>query len=507
MSDIQNFWPEWHQMEAVGSGSSGRVFSIVRSDGQREESAIMKVIETQDDPAAVEQRVRSVMALRFGPNMLGLDAYHLEPVDGQNPTTLYMRSEYLPSLEQMGLPKQEEAVRLGIEISSALSFCEEHGTIHGNIKPSNIFRSQYGSFKLGDFMICRGISSIDQNAVRTSIRYQAPEVLSGMSFSYNAELYSLGLILYRCFNHGRFPYEPSFTLPLKEQDSVSADSTRNGGAQLPMPDDCDRSLGEIILRALQWSPMNRYDSAASLRSDLIAWQNGARAISAYIPAQHPVADSAQNSMNPAGESVNSSEQNSMNSADQPVTGSAQNGGNPADQPVDGSAQNSDESANQSAADLLQSGGIPAAQPAAGNLQGSGSAAPQSSEDLMQNPEEITGQSASAPAANKTVTAAQDDIFPDDEDFRNNGSGEPQNDKDTGGGRRVSEDLGTPRRRASQSYRTSDNYRISEGRGKTARRRRSYGNGRRSRANPLVIIFGIVAAAVICGLLFYFFLII
>ena len=451
MSEIQNFWPDWHQTEVVGSGSSGRVFSIVRSDGQREKSAIMKVIETQDDPAAVEQRVKSVMALRFGPNMLGLDAYHLEPTDGQKPTTLYMRSEYMPSLEQMGLPKQEEAVRLGIEISSALSFCEEHGMIHGNIKPSNIFLSQYGSFKLGDFMIARGISGIDQNAIRTSVRYQAPEILSGMSFSYNADLYSLGLILYRCLNHGRFPYEPSFTLPLQEQDSISADSSRNGGAQLPVPDDCDRSLGEIILRTLQWSPMNRYASAAALRSDLIAWQNGRRTISAFIPAQQQAYENPQSRENGKAQAPEDQTQSS-GSMDQTVKDPEQ----------------SADSTDQSLEDPGQSAGSP--------------------EQRFDNPvsqetDSMTDQSASV--QNAAFAAGQADSFLDDEEDN------PVGDDISSG------NVAEP----------DDSHRTSESRRKSDSRKKTSGSGRKSGANPLVIVLGIAAAAVICGVLFYFFLII
>ena len=50
---------------------------------------------------------------------------------------------------------QDEVVKMGIDVLSALEFCHRSNILHRDIKPDNIFVSNFGEYKLGDFGIAR----------------------------------------------------------------------------------------------------------------------------------------------------------------------------------------------------------------------------------------------------------------------------------------------------------------------------------------------------------------
>ncbi|EGG15303.1 MAP kinase kinase [Cavenderia fasciculata] len=81
--------------------------------------------------------------------------------------------------------------------------------IHRDIKPSNILINKLGQAKISDF----GVSSQRQDTLSKAVTwvgtvvYMSPERISGMSYSYDSDIWSLGLTLLECAL-GYFPYSP-----------------------------------------------------------------------------------------------------------------------------------------------------------------------------------------------------------------------------------------------------------------------------------------------------------
>ena len=80
---------------------------------------------------------------------------------------------------------------------------------------------------------------------------QAPEVRYGESgSSYNVDLYSLGLVMYRLLNGNRMPFEPADKEMISFQEREDALARRLRGEKLPLPAKADPALGRIIVLSL-----------------------------------------------------------------------------------------------------------------------------------------------------------------------------------------------------------------------------------------------------------------
>ena len=102
-----------------------------------------------------------------------------------------------------------ETVKYGIRICSALQYLHNHGIVHRDVKPSNIFITFEGEIKLGDFGIA--FDSTETELTETglivgSYAYMAPEQIRGdHGTDASADLYSLGCVLYEMLS-GHAPY-------------------------------------------------------------------------------------------------------------------------------------------------------------------------------------------------------------------------------------------------------------------------------------------------------------
>ena len=86
--------------------------------------------------------------------------------------------------QNKGTIKRRELIQLGIDICKALEDCQKYNIIHRDIKVQNIFISENGHFKLGDFGIARVVEK--QNiglSKKGTASYMAPEVYKGQEYT------------------------------------------------------------------------------------------------------------------------------------------------------------------------------------------------------------------------------------------------------------------------------------------------------------------------------------
>ena len=134
----------------------------------------------------------------------------------------------------------------------------ERGTYHGGIRPDNISRAVDGTVGLG-----APARTDTKDWTTEELEFMAPEVFWSGTRDASADVYSLGLLLYAGVSGGRLPFYPDGRAPLPE-DQTDALRRRMNGEALPPARKAGRGLQEIIARATQCKPDDRYATPAEL---------------------------------------------------------------------------------------------------------------------------------------------------------------------------------------------------------------------------------------------------
>jgi hypothetical protein len=94
-----------------------------------------------------------------------------------------------------------------IDVGKGIGYLHSHGIVHRDLKPGNLF-VENGSVKVGDYGLCKFISS-SQHAAQTqsigTVHYMAPEISTG-NYNKQIDIYASGVILYEMLT-GHVPFD------------------------------------------------------------------------------------------------------------------------------------------------------------------------------------------------------------------------------------------------------------------------------------------------------------
>ena len=294
----------WRIVEELGSGAEGHLYRISREDalGHVFYSALKAVSIPAGGAAELESMMAGGMtreeATKYFDSVLsetGQEFELLEKLKGNSNIVSYEDHEafkrddgigwdVLIRLEELtplvrhsiyNVMDEAEIIRMGADIARALTLCRKYGIVHRDIKPENIFISPSGNYKLGDFGIARIIEDTSTSLSRKgTYSYMAPEVYWGKDYDHSADIYSLGILMYRYMNDGRMPLMPMYPQPIGYRDGEEAFVKRVGGAELPAPRNGSDELKKIILKACAYDPEDRYTEASEMLLDLESLSRG-----------------------------------------------------------------------------------------------------------------------------------------------------------------------------------------------------------------------------------------
>ena len=132
------------------------------------------------------------------------------------------------------------------------------GAYHGGIRPDNISRAADGTVGLG-----APARTDTKDWTTEELEFMAPEVFWSGTRDASADVYSLGLLLYAGVSGGRLPFYPD-DRAAQPEDQAAALRRRMNGEPLPPARKAGRGLAEIIARATQCKPDDRYATPAEL---------------------------------------------------------------------------------------------------------------------------------------------------------------------------------------------------------------------------------------------------
>lgn len=153
------------------------------------------------------------------------------------------------------------------QVSSALQCAHNHGVIHRDLKPGNLFLSRDAQVKLGDFGIARdlhGQELTNQGLTVGTHAYMAPEQITGDStISGKADIYALGCCLFEMMTNRKVFLGENFAQLFEQHLRAAPPRVRS------IVGDCPIELDEIINQCLQKSPEARPFNARAVQGVMI----------------------------------------------------------------------------------------------------------------------------------------------------------------------------------------------------------------------------------------------
>ena len=227
---------------------------------------VLRLDFRQNDDAMRRFRREALSATQLThPNIVGV--YDV----GQSQEMNYIVMEYVEGTDLKDYVRQKgalhpiEAVRIMMQIVSAIAAAHQNRIIHRDIKPQNILIDKEGNVKITDFGIAVALSdtSLTQtNTLLGSVHYLSPEQARGGMATIQTDIYALGIVLYERLT-GKVPFdgESAVSIALKHfQEPLP--TIVNPIAMVP------QSLENIVLKATAKDPMHRYRSCYEMFQDL-----------------------------------------------------------------------------------------------------------------------------------------------------------------------------------------------------------------------------------------------
>jgi hypothetical protein len=160
---------------------------------------------------------------------------------------------------------RSEAIALVRQIAEGLDYLHSQQIAHGDLRPGQILQVGDGNLKIVDAGQAAAFAKAGINLtdiISDAAFYQAPERWDNQPPSVSADLYALGVILYRMLT-GRVPFEGTSPLAIARRHR-SDQPLRPTQINKNCPSDLER----ITLRLLEKEPQARYVSASHLLRDL-----------------------------------------------------------------------------------------------------------------------------------------------------------------------------------------------------------------------------------------------
>ena len=276
-------------LELLGQGGMGAVYKA--RDTELDRLVALKLIrrELAKNPEILRRFKQELILARQVTHKNVIRIFDL----GESGGTKFITMDFVEGqdlrhlLVEQGKFPPEQAARMMLQICRALEAAHTEGVIHRDLKPHNIMLDKTGRVYVMDFGIARSAylpGMTQTGALIGTPEYMSPEQARGEKLTAQSDLFSLGVIFYELLT-GQSPYPgdaPLATLWKRLQEKPKPPTEVDPA--IPKP------LNDIVMRALEIEPEDRWASAREMAQQLEIWLGpSAESSTIFLPATRTAA--------------------------------------------------------------------------------------------------------------------------------------------------------------------------------------------------------------------------
>jgi len=254
-------------LDKLGEGGMGVIYRA--EDLKLERTVALKVLTesfTQDQ----ESKRRFIREAQSASSLQHNNICTIHEIDETDDGQLFIAMDYyegetLKQRLRRGTLEVPEIINIARQIADGLKNAHEHGIVHRDVKPANIFLTTGGTVKILDFglakrkdrtQLTRGLGRFG------TVDYMSPEQIKGEQVDQRTDIWSVGVTLYEMLA-GKPPfqadYDQSVVYLILNQDPEDLRTIRHG-----IPE----KLLAIVEKSMAKEPDERYDDMASVLDGL-----------------------------------------------------------------------------------------------------------------------------------------------------------------------------------------------------------------------------------------------
>ncbi|MEW6731956.1 MAG: protein kinase [Acidobacteriota bacterium] len=267
MTKIGHQFSYYYIIERLNNCGIGELYKA--QDEKLNRTVVLKFLssESLSDESAKQHllaEAQSAAALNH-PNIATI--YGLEQSEGLAFIVMeYVEGETIAEKLQQERFSLNTALDIAIQIAEAVRAIHERGFIHCDIKSGNIIVKPDGVVKVLDFGLARLIcqhNRLDSEVIAGTASYMSPEQVAGNVLDFRTDLFSLGVVIYEMIAGCR---------PFVGKHCSEVFRAIVNDEVLPLVtyrEDVPLDLEDIVLKALEKNPEQRYQSTNKILADLI----------------------------------------------------------------------------------------------------------------------------------------------------------------------------------------------------------------------------------------------
>jgi eukaryotic-like serine/threonine-protein kinase len=276
-------------LKLLGQGGMGAVYKA--RDSELDRIVALKLIrpELAKNPEILRRFKQELILARQVTHKNVIRIFDLGQSDGIKFITMdFVEGQDLRHLLlEKGKFPPDEAARMMLQICRALEAAHTERVIHRDLKPHNIMLDADGRVYVMDFGIARSAhlpGMTQTGALVGTPEYMSPEQARGEKLTERSDLFSLGVIFYELLT-GKSPYPgdaPLATLWKRLQEKPKPPMQVDPGVP--------KALNDIVMKALEMEPENRWASAREMAEQLEIWLGPSAGTSMiFVPVKTTVA--------------------------------------------------------------------------------------------------------------------------------------------------------------------------------------------------------------------------